>query len=65
MSKSSPMQRGDDRAELLVAQHLIEPLLLGIERLSAQGQDGLKAAVPALLGAAAGAVALNDVELVL
>ncbi len=57
-------QRGDDRAEFLVGQHLIEPLLLGVQGLAAQGKDRLEAAVTALLGAAAGRIALDDIQLV-
>ena len=37
--------------------------LLGVDELAAQRQDGLEAAVAALLGGAAGGVALDDVEL--
>ena len=46
-------ERGNQRAELLVAQHLIQPLLFGIEGLAAQGENRLIAAVAPLLGAAA------------
>ena len=47
-----------------LAEHLVDALFLGVQRLAAQGQDGLKTAVAALLGAAAGAVALYDEQLV-
>ena len=56
--------RGDDRAELLVLEHLVEALFFDVERLAAQRQDRLKAPVASLLGAAARAVALHDEELV-
>ena len=54
----------DDGAELLVLEHLFEALLLHVQRLAAQGQNGLKAPVPALLGRPAGGVALHDEQLV-
>ena len=57
-------QRGDEGAEFLVVEHLVDALFLGVQRLAAKGQDGLKTAVAALLGAAAGAVALYDEQLV-
>ena len=58
-------QRRDDGAELLVGQHLVDALFLDVEGLAAQRQNGLKAAVAALLGAAAGGIALDDEQLVL
>ena len=67
MSKSSrPMlvpERGDDRLDLLGAQHLVEARLLDVEDLAAQRQDRLELAVAAHLGGAAGAVALDQEEL--
>ena len=54
---------GDEGADFLVGEHLVEPGLLGVDELAAQGQDRLVAAVAALLGGAAGGVALDDVEL--
>ena len=54
----------DQAAEFLVLQHLIQPLFFGVQGLAAQGQYGLEMPVPALLGAAAGAVALHDEQLV-
>ena len=57
-------QRRDHRAELLVEQHLIQPLLLHVQRLAPQRKDRLEAAVAALLGAATCGVALDDEQLV-
>ena len=53
-------ERGDQRADLLAAQHLVEAGALDVEDLAAQRQHGLEFAVAALLGGAAGAVALDD-----
>ena len=46
-----------------LAEHLVEARLLDVEHLAEHGQDGLEAAVAALLGRATGRVALDDVEL--
>ena len=46
-----------------LSQHLVQARLLDVEDLAAQGQDGLEASVAALLGRAAGRVALDDVQL--
>ena len=56
-------ERGDQRADLLRRQHLVETHALDVEDLAAQRQDRLELAVAALLGAAAGAVALDDEQL--
>ncbi len=53
-------QRGDQRADLLAAQHLVETRPFDVEDLAAQRQHGLEFAVAALLGGAAGRVALDD-----
>ena len=55
-------QGGDDGGELVVAVHLVRPGLLHVEHLAPQGEDGLVPGVPALLGGAAGGVALDDVN---
>ena len=55
-------QGGDHRGELVVAVHLVRPGLLHVEHLAPQGEDGLVPGVPALLGGAAGGVALDDVN---
>ena len=47
-------ERGDQRADLLRRQHLVEARPLHIEDLAAQGEHGLEGAVARLLGAAAG-----------
>ena len=46
-------ERGDERADFFVAQHLVEPGLLHVQDLAAQGQDGLVAAVASLFSRAA------------
>ena len=46
-------------------QRLVEARLLHVQDLAAQGQDGLERAVAALLGRAAGGVALDQVQLAL
>ena len=43
--------------------HLVEARLLDVEHLAAQRQDRLELAVAALLGGAAGGIALDEVEL--
>ena len=66
MSNSSPMpgaDRGDHRLDLDVREHLVDAVLLAVDDLPAQRQDRLVAAVAALLGRAAGRVALDDEEL--
>ena len=47
-------ERGDQRADLLAPQHLVEARPLDVEDLAAQGQHRLEGAVARLLGAAAG-----------
>ncbi|CAB5033276.1 unannotated protein [freshwater metagenome] len=42
-----------------VLEHLVDPRLLDVENLAAQRQDGLRVAVAALLGRAAGGVTLD------
>ena len=58
-------QRRDDRAEFLVGEHLVDALFLHVERLAANRQNRLKAAVAPLLGAAACGIALDDEHFVL
>src|SRR3954453_9963939 len=55
--------RRDQRLDLLVAQHLVDERALALEALAAQRQDRLRVAVAALLGRAAGGVALHDEDL--
>src|SRR4051812_3653947 len=55
--------RGDERLDLLVAQHLVDARALDVEDLPAQRQHRLRVAVAALLGRAAGGVALDDEDL--
>jgi len=54
---------GDHRADFLVAEHPVEARLLDVEDLAAQRQDGLELAVAALLGRAAGRIALHQEQL--
>ena len=54
---------GDQRADLLVRQDLVDAVLLGVDDLPAKRQDGLRVAIAALLGRAAGGVTLHDEEL--
>jgi hypothetical protein len=54
---------GNDRADLLVAEHLDEVGLLDVEDLSLEGEDGLDVGVAALLGGAAGGVAFDEEDL--
>ena len=56
-------ERGDQRADLLAGEHLVEARALHVEDLAAQRQHGLELAVAALLGRAAGRVALDDEHL--
>ena len=56
-------ERGDERADLLGRQHLVETHALDIEDFASQRQYRLEGAVAALFGAAAGGVALDDEEL--
>src|SRR3979490_2673837 len=53
-------ERLDQGADLGRGQHLVKARALDIEDLALQGQDRLEGAVAALLGRAAGAVALDD-----
>ena len=54
---------GDQRADLLVREHLVDAVLLDVDDLAAQREDRLGVAVAALLGRAAGRVALDDEDL--
>src|SRR6185437_10488196 len=58
-------ERLDEGADLRRAEHLVEAGALDVEDLALERQDRLKAAVAALLGRAAGAVALDDENLTL
>ena len=55
-------ERGDQRADLFGRQHLVETRALDIQDLAAQRQHRLVFAIAALLGGAAGGVALDDEE---
>jgi len=54
---------GDDGADFLVGEDLVDAGLLDVEDLALDRQDCLVAAVAALLGGATGGVAFDDVEL--
>ena len=53
-------ERGDQRADLFGGQHFVEARALDIEDFAAQRQHRLELAIAALLGRAAGGVALDD-----
>ena len=55
----------DYRLQLIVVHNLLFLYFLYVEHLAPQRQDSLGAAVPALLGRAAGTVALDNVDLAL
>jgi hypothetical protein len=54
---------GDQRQDFIAGQKLLVARFLDVQDLAAQGQDRLELAVAALLGRAAGGVALDDVDL--
>src|SRR3546814_19492365 len=56
-------QRGDQRADLVRGQHAVEARAFDVEDLAPQRQHRLVLAVAALLGRAAGRVALDDEQL--
>ena len=58
-------ERGDQRLDLGVLQHPVDARLLDVDDLAADRQDRLVHRVAATLGRAAGAVALDDVDLAL
>ncbi len=62
LAADATTQGGDQGAHLGGGQHLVEAGLFHIEDLALEGQDGLGAAVAALLGGAAGGVTLHQVE---
>ena len=55
-------ERGDHGADFFVAQHLVVAGLFDVEDLALERQDGLEAAIAALLGGAACAFTLDEVE---
>src|SRR5215831_14855882 len=55
--------RGDDRANLLVRQHLVDARLLDVDDLAAERQDRLEFATTALLRGTTGGIALDEIEL--
>ena len=56
-------ERGDEGADFGRAEHLVEAGALHVQDLAAERQDRLGAAVAALLGRAAGRIALDDEQL--
>src|SRR5262249_33974568 len=58
-------ERGDERPNLLVGEHLVFARLLDVEDLATQGQDRLEATVAALFRRTPGTVALDQVQLAL
>lgn len=55
-------ERGNQRADFLAGQHLIETGALHVENLPAKRQDGLRFTRAALLGGTTGGVALDEKE---
>ena len=55
--------RGDHGLDLVVGEHLVDAGLLDVVDLAAEREDGLEAAIAGLDGRAAGAVALDQVDL--
>src|ERR1043166_8510053 len=55
--------RADDDPDLLVLEHLVDARLLDVENLAFERQDRLELPVAALLGRAAGRIALDDGQL--
>ena len=55
-------ERGDHGADFFVAQHLVVAGLLDVEDLALERQNGLEAPIAALLGGAACAFTLDEVE---
>ena len=62
-SRDAGADRGDDRLDLGVREHLVDPVLLGVDHLAAQRQDRLEEPVARVDGRAAGRVALDEEEL--
>src|SRR5207248_10929424 len=58
-------ERGDQRLDLFVAEHLVGARLLNVQDLALEREDGLCAPVAAAFGAAAGGRALDDEQLAL
>src|SRR5690606_9975157 len=56
-------ERRDDRLDLLMPEHLVDPRLLDVEDLSADRKDRLELAHAALLGGSTCGVSLDDEEL--
>ncbi len=54
---------GDEGPDFVIAQHSIQMRPFRVQNLPPQGQNGLEAAIPAHLGAAAGAITLDNVKL--
>jgi hypothetical protein len=55
--------RGDDRPDLLVREHLVDAGLLDVDDLAAQRQNRLEGAVAAALRRAAGGLPFDEIEL--
>ena len=63
VAPNASAERGDQGADLLASQHLVEARALDIEDLAAQRQHRLELAVAALLGGSASRIALDDEDL--
>ncbi|MCY1394010.1 hypothetical protein D9M71_89230 [compost metagenome] len=62
LAADAAAQRGDQGADLLGGEHLVEARLLHVEDLALQREDRLGLAVAALLGRATRGVTLHDVQ---
>ena len=56
---------GDHAADLFVGQHFVVARLVGVDDFAAQREDGLVLADASALGAAAGRIALDEIQLAL
>ncbi len=62
LAADAATQRGDQRADFLGREHLVEACLLDVEDLALEREDRLGLAVAALLGRATRGVTLHDVQ---
>ena len=60
---NAALQRLNQRANFLKAQHLVQARLLHIQQLSTQRQNGLQHVIAPTLGASTGGVTFNNEQL--
>ena len=60
---NSSTQRGDDRLNLVVLQHAIQPRLLHVQNLSSKRKNGLVHRITARFSRTTSGITLHDVEL--